>query len=115
MKLKDQADNDLDERILRAVLRLNSEVDFQTAHALELHGVPDLEVLRRAAAEGRLLVSHDLKTMPYHFAEFVAQQDSPGVFLISPKLSIIEAADWLHLIWEASEAEEYVNSIRRLP
>lgn len=115
MKIKYQADNDLDERILRAVLRLNPQIDFQTANTLGLHGVPDPEVLRMAAAEGRMLVSHDLKTMPYHFAEFIAQQDSPGVFLISPKLSIIEAADWLHLIWAASEAEEYVNSIRRIP
>ena len=115
MKIKFQADNDLDERSLRAVVRLNSQIDFQTAPTLGLHGVPDPELLRMAAAEGRMLVSHDLKTMPYHFAEFIAQQDSPGVFLISPKLSIGEAADWLHLIWEASDAEEYVNSIRRIP
>lgn len=116
MKIRFQADNDLNENIIRAIIRFNPAVDFQTASAIGLHlGVPDDEVLRRAADEGRMLISCDLRTMPYYFADFIAQRDSPGVLLLSAKLSIGDAAEILHLIWEASEAEEYINSIRRLP
>ncbi len=116
MKIKYQADNDLDEDIIEAVANLNPAIDFQTATAVGLHlGFPDDQVLAIAAAEGRLLVSHDRRTMPLHFAQFIVNQSSPGVFIVSRKLSIGEAADWLLLIWEASEAEEYVNTIHHIP
>jgi hypothetical protein len=35
--------------------------------------------------------------------------------IVSQNLSIAEAAYWLLLIWEASEAEERVKAIYRLP
>ena len=116
MKIKFQADNDFNGRTIRALLRLNQLIDFQTAAAVGLHlGIPDDQVLAIAADEGRILVSHDRKTMPDHFAQFIAHRSSPGVIIVSRKLSIGEAAELLLLIWEASEAEEYVNSIHRLP
>ncbi len=45
MKLRFQADNDLDQRIVVATKRLDPGVDFQTAPALGLHDVDDPEVL----------------------------------------------------------------------
>lgn len=46
MKIKFQADNDLDEDILRAVKRLQPAIDFQRAPELGLHtGTDDPEVL----------------------------------------------------------------------
>jgi predicted nuclease of predicted toxin-antitoxin system len=115
MKLRFQADNDLDQRIVTAVRRLGPTVDFQTASALGLHGLSDPEVLALAAQEDRVLVSHDKKTLPDHFSAFIASQDSPGVLLVSRRLAIGKAAEWLYLLWAASEAEEYVNVIYRLP
>ena len=40
MKLRFQADNDLDQRIVLATRRLEKEIDFQTANQLGLHGLP---------------------------------------------------------------------------
>lgn len=115
MKIKFQADNDLNGHILRALLRFKPEIDFQTALAIGLHrSVPDDQVLALAATAGRVLVSHDLKTMPEHFAAFIINQTSPGLILVSQKLSIKQAAEELLLVWEASEAEEYVNRIYRI-
>ena len=115
MKIRFQADNDFNGRIIRAVLRLNPAINFQTAPEIGLHlGTPDDKVLRLAAQDNRVLVSGDFKTMPYHFADFIEQQSSPGVILVSQKLSIGEAANALHLIWEASEAEEYLDRIYRV-
>lgn len=115
MKIRFQADNDLDQRIVTATKRLEPAIDFQMATALGLHGIPDPEVLALAAQEGRILVSHDRRTLPEHFGEFIESQTSPGVIIISRRMSIRDAAEMLHLLWFASEAEEYQNLIYNLP
>lgn len=68
-----------------------------------------------ASREGRVLVTHDQKTMPGHFANFVANQLSPGVLIVPQHLAISSVVEDLLLIWLASEAEEWVNRIRFLP
>lgn len=115
MKPRFQADNDLDQRIVTAVRRLGPAVDFQTAPTLDLHGLPDPEVLALAAEQGRVLVSHDRRTLPDHFRQFIASQTSPGVIIVSQKLSIGRAAELLYILWAASDAEEYVNIVYDLP
>jgi hypothetical protein len=50
-----------------------------------------------------------------HFIEFIKHRESPGVFIVSRRLSIGKAAEWLALYWEASEAEEYTNQIIDIP
>ena len=91
------------------------EIDFQTATEADLEGLPDENVLEIAARESRILITHDRKTMPKHFAHFVQSQICAGVLIVSKKLEISLAIDEIILIWLASEAEEYVNSIRQLP
>jgi hypothetical protein len=51
----------------------------------------------------------------FQFAQFLSNRSSPGVIIVSQDLPIREAAYLPLLIWEASEAEEYVNTISRLP
>jgi len=53
--------------------------------------------------------------MPTHFANFIASQSSPGVFIVSRKLTIAQAAEWLTLYWSASEAEEHINLLTYIP
>ena len=55
MKIRFQADQDLDSRITRATIRLDSEIDFKTAHEAGLPGLLDPDVLAYAAADQRLL------------------------------------------------------------
>lgn len=110
MKIRFQADNDFNENIVRAVLAIDSQINFQTAPAMGLHkGVPDEQVLKLAAAEGRIVVSHDLKTMPRHFANFIAHQSSPGLLLVPQSFSISHAANSLHLVWAVCTPDEYVD------
>lgn len=80
-----------------------------------MEALSDDEVLVRAAAEGRVLVSHDRRTMPHHFAAFVAHSHSPGVILVSQNMSVRQVAEELVLIWEASAAEEWTDVILALP
>ena len=115
MKIRFQADADLNEDIVSGVVRRHPEIDFQTATEAGLSGLKDEQVLEVAAGEARILVSHDSKTMPDHFGQFLKLRSSPGVLIIPQRLSISEAIEELVMIWSVSEAEEYVNSIRRIP
>jgi len=59
------------------------EIDFQSAHEAGLHGLDDDVVLALGAREGRMLVSHDRRTMPRHFADLISNRRSAGLILIS--------------------------------
>ena len=87
------------------------KIDFQTANQLGLHGLSDDQVLKLGAREGRVLVSHDRRTLPGHLARFIAHSDSPGVIIVSRGLSVARAAELLHIVWAASDAEEYRNIV----
>jgi hypothetical protein len=74
------ADASLHHAIVTGCARREPAIDFLSAHAAKLHGVSDPDVLTIAAAQGRILVTHDFRTMPKHFAEFLsAGNSSPGV------------------------------------
>ncbi|MCX7014483.1 MAG: DUF5615 family PIN-like protein [Candidatus Sumerlaeota bacterium] len=115
MRVRFQADADLNLIIVLAAVRREPAIDFQTALAAGLVGRPDLEVLAAAAGEGRALVTHDHKTMPDHFAEFIAKENSPGLLVVPQHLPVSVAVEDLLGIWGATEAEEWVNRICYLP
>jgi hypothetical protein len=115
MKIRYQADADLNIKVVAATIRLNPGVDFRTADAAGLRGLDDLRVLEIAAGEGRILLTHDKSTMPDYFAEFVQAKESPGVFIVRRGLKLAEIAEELVMIWEASEPSEWVNQITYVP
>jgi hypothetical protein len=53
--------------------------------------------------------------MPKHFGDFIEAENSPGILIVSQKLSVSQVAEDLVLIWFASEPEEWENHIRSLP
>ncbi|MFN0123702.1 MAG: DUF5615 family PIN-like protein [Blastocatellia bacterium] len=112
-KIRFQADNNLDQRIVDAVMRLAVEGDFRTAPEAGFHiGTPDPEVLRLTAEDNRVLVSHDLKTLPQHFGEFIQRFPSPGVILIRQDVTIRDAARWLPFFHDAGTPGDFTNTIR---
>lgn len=115
MRPRFQADADFNEEIVYGLLRRHPEIDFQTAEEGRIRGLPGPEVLTRAAGDGRILVTHDRRTMPNHFADLIQQQESPGVIIISQRVSVVRAIEELALVWEASLWEEWVNLIVELP
>lgn len=115
MKIRFLADADLNYPIVAALKRLEPGVDFMTASAAGLEGLPDSEVLEVAARLGRILVTHDRRTMPHHFGEFIQSMTSPGVLIVSQHMPPSEVAKELLLIWSATEAGEWENRICSLP
>jgi hypothetical protein len=115
MGIKFLADENLRRAIVLGVRRREPTADFVEAFEVGAAGKGDLTLLRIAADEGRILVSHDLKTIPQHFRHFIARQASPGVILIPQRLALSTVIEDLVTISLASEAEEWVNQIRFLP
>lgn len=115
MKIRFQADADLNEDIVLGLTRLEPEVDFQTATEAGLRGLPDPGVLSRAAQENRILVTHDRRTMPTHFAAFILNNMGPGVFIVGQNVSVRVAIDGPSLMWNCSNSEEWINVLADIP
>ncbi len=102
-----QADADFNHKIIRGLRRCDAAIDFQDALTGGIVGLPDTEVLAIAAAVGRILVSHDRRTMPAHFAQFLSTRSSPGLIVVDQGLDIGRAIEELLLIWEATDITEF--------
>jgi len=82
----------------------------------EAAGLADPDVLGIAAEQDRILVTHDFKTMPRHFAHFLQRNgSSPGVFVVKQSSPIGSVIEGLVLIWTATDAEEWKGRILRIP
>ena len=111
-----QCDADFNFNIVRGLRRSQPAIDILTAEDSQIVGRTDPEVLLFSAEHDRLLVSHDLRTMPDHFMRFLtAGNQSKGVIIIRQQLPIGEAIEWLHLIWLASDTTEWLDRLEILP
>ena len=115
MKPRFQADADFNQKIIAGLRRREPALDFQTALKGNVIGRPDHEVLLLAARAGRILVTHDRRSMPGHFARFIQKQASPGLLIVEQDLDLATAIDDLLLVWAASSSEEWENKIGFVP
>lgn len=70
------ADADLNHAIISGVVHRNAGIDFKRAEEVPLEGLADEVVLLAAAQEHRVLVSHDVSTMPGHLRNFASTSAS---------------------------------------
>jgi hypothetical protein len=109
-------DHDLNENILQGLRQRVPELDAVTARDVGMSRPPDPDLLEWASKEGRLIVTHDQRTMPGHVANRIIGGESvAGVVIVPQDLSIGRAIDDLEIIVICSNADEWINIIRRLP
>lgn len=109
-------DEDLDNDIVRGVLRRLRTVDMVRVQDVGLSGRHDAEVLEWAAGEGRVVLTHDVSTMKAHaFARVAQGLAMPGVFAVSQSLPIGQAIEAIVLIAECSLEGEWEGQVRHLP
>lgn len=110
------ADENFDNRILRGLRRENAQVDIVRVQETALYQADDPSVLEWAAQEGRIVLTHDVNTMPkYAYARVTAGLRMPGVIAAHLNASIAEVIDDMLLIIEAAGAEEFRNQVVYLP
>ncbi|HVF67142.1 MAG TPA: DUF5615 family PIN-like protein [Pyrinomonadaceae bacterium] len=109
-------DQDLDHDILRALMRSVPRLDAVTAFEIGMSEASDAELLTRAAKEGRVVVTHDRRTMPAHAADLMgAGKEVAGLFVVPRGLPLRQAIEDLELLVTCSENAEWLNVIRYLP
>lgn len=102
------ADENLNNDIMRGVARRNPKVDILRLQDAGLRGADDPAVLEWAAAEGRVLLTHDVATMTRFAYERVADgRRIPGEFEIGTDLPQAQAIDDVLLIAECSVDGEW--------
>ena len=110
------ADENLNNDIVRALLRRRRELDLVRVQDAGLSGATDDIVLGWAAREGRILLTHDVSTVTRHAYERVARgEPMPGVFEVSPHAAIGEIVDDILLILDTSRDREWDGQVRYLP
>ena len=78
-------------------------------------GAGDPEILTWAAREQRILVTSDKSTMAMHLSNFLAAgRHSPGLFMVSPKMSLHDVLAYLVLAAYASDPAEWSDRIQYL-
>ena len=109
-------DQDFDQDILRGLLRRLPELDAVTAYEIEMSEASDPELLAWAAEAGRVLVTHDRRTMPAHARRRLAAGDEiAGVIVVSRRIPIGAAIDELEITLMCSVQEEWQNLVRHIP
>ncbi len=110
--LKLAADENFNNDILRGLLRRNPEVDVVRVQDVGLSGADDPTVLAWAAAESRVLLTHDVATMTRYAYERAARgEPMPGVFEVVRTVPV----DDLLLLVEGSLEGEWEGQVRYLP
>ena len=114
--LKYAGDEDFNHEIVRGLERKDPILDILTVQDVGLLEAHDREILAWAAQEGRILLTHDVRTMPSYAAERLREgRAMPGVILVPQLLAIGRAIDDLLLIAQCSKESEYEGLILRLP
>lgn len=114
--LKFLADEDLNNRILRGLLRLQPNLDIIRIQDTALSGLSDREVLEWAAQNGRIVLTHDVSTMTrFAYERIRAGRQCAGIIEVPQSMPIGQAIDDLLLIAEVCLPEELENRIEFLP
>lgn len=109
-------DENLDGRILRGMLLRLPDLDFARVQDVGLIGAPDPDILEWAAVEGRVLLTHDVRTMTQHARErLAAGQSLAGVVLVSRHLPLGPVIEDLLILIEGSDPNEMAGQVLFLP
>jgi len=118
VKIRFLLDENLSKQIKIAVLRVNSAVDILCVGDPNAppYGTQDPDLLRYLEGTQRLLITDNRKSMPGHLeSHWVEGGHIWGLFWVRPMTPIGRLVQELLLIWEAAEAEEWIDRIDWIP
>lgn len=106
-------------RIVAGLRRRAPSLDLMTVQDRSMQRKPDPELLAEAQVLDRILLTHDINTMPKHFAEFLSHlqgdQHSPGVVLVPQDLPVGGAIQVLYELWACSNHGEWRDLFTYVP
>jgi hypothetical protein len=110
------ADENFHGAIVRGILRASPSLDLITVADAGLLGMSDPQLLAWAAERGRLLLTHDVRTIPTHVqARLTSGLPMPGVVEVPALCSIRQVIEDIVLLCECSLDGEWEGQIVRVP
>ncbi len=110
------ADENFHGAIVRGLLRRRPSLDLLRVPDVGLNAAGDPEVLDWAAAEGRLVLTHDVATLiGYAYERVAGGLGMPGIIEVRQDLPIGAVLDDLILLVDASRAGEWEGQVLYLP
>jgi len=110
------ADENFNNDIIRGMLRRRPDLNIVRVQGVGLSGASDSAVLEWAAAEGRVLLTHDVSTITQHaYERSSAGLPMPGVFQVAREVPIGVAIEDILLLAEYSRDGEWAGQVRYLP
>ncbi len=115
-RLRFLADEDFDNDIVRGLQYRLPSLDLLRVQDVGLLSALDPTILEWAAEAGRVLLSHDARTLKVAAYDRVARGlPMPGVFLFRQSMPIGRAIEQLLLLAECSFAGEWEGKVRHVP
>ncbi len=109
------ADENFNGDVINGLLARHPELQLIRVQDVGLSNVPDPEVLEWAAANDRILLTHDKATIPDAANERVRDiKPMPGVF-VAYRMTIRDVIEELLVLDAASEQGEWANQVIFLP
>jgi hypothetical protein len=110
------ADENLNNHIYRSLLLQRPDLDIVRVQDVGLYGKSDPEVLTWALSENRILVTHDVRTIPALALEWLNDNRRiPGILLAEQSAPTGHIIADLLLMVDASEQSEWDGKIYYLP
>jgi hypothetical protein len=110
------ADENFDGALVRGLIRRRPDLDIVRVQDVGLSGADDPTVLSWAAQEGRVLLTHDVNTVPlYAYQRVQTGQPMPGVIEVNLWLPFGRALDDILLLVDGSLPGEWEGQVIYLP
>jgi predicted nuclease of predicted toxin-antitoxin system len=110
------ADQNFNEHIVDGLMRRLPILDIVVAREVDLAEAQDAAVLHWAASHGRILLTHDRRTVPsFARSRVEAGLPMPGVFLVSDEMTVGRAVEELLIAVQCLSSEECEKTIRFFP
>ena|SRR5438552_4238936 len=109
-------DQNFDGPTLRGLLARIPDLDVVRTEDIGLKRFHDTNILQWAAAEGRLILTHDARTfVDFAYERMARGQDFCGVIVVPVSLSIRRSIEELRIVIECTADDELYNTVVRLP
>jgi hypothetical protein len=110
------ADENFNNDLLRALLRRLPDLDIIRVQDTVIAGATDPDLLTWAADAGRILLTHDVRTIPHHaYVRVRAGSPLPGVVVIAAAADLGTVLDDSFAMIVASLDEEWPDQVRFIP
>jgi hypothetical protein len=110
------ADENFNHDLIRGVLRVNPSLDLVRVQDVGLRETGDPAVLDWAARNRRLVLTHDVNTMPAFAYERIRRKESmPGMFVVNQQAASARIIADLLLLVECSGDGEWDGQVIYLP